>query len=188
MVRNRSGVQFPPAAFDIFLNIKLIPHSISFEINDIGELQTLLEKAYLIEANFEITTEWDAYINAEEQNRDLLFTLAHDSEIHKNLLKELSTKIEGITLEKEFDKTKPEFDFSHMIDEAIFNQLIKYEKLALDLYTRIHDMTNEEFIKDHWKGDNYQEYFDKFKWLISEEEKHVRLIRELVGEVELVGD
>ena len=88
--------------------------------------------------------------------------MAHDSEIHKDLLKELSTKIEGINLEKEFDKTKPEFDYSHMIDEAIFIQLIKYEKLALDLYARIHDMTNEEFIKKHWKDYDYNEYFDKF--------------------------
>jgi hypothetical protein len=160
----------------------------SIEINTLEELQTLFEKAYLIEYNFELTMEWDAYINAEEQNKHLLFTLAHDSEGHKTLIKELSKKIEGIKLDKELDSKKPQFDFSQMIDEAIFNQLIKYENLALDIYTRIHDLTNKEFIKKHWKGDDYNEYFNKFEWLMQEEKKHVKLIKDLIGEVEFVGD
>lgn len=162
--------------------------NMSIEINNIEELQTLFEKAYLIESNFELTMEWDAYINAEEQNKNLLFTLAHDSEGHKNLIKELSTKIEGINFDKELDPIKPQFDFSHMIDEAIFTQLIKYENLALDIYTRIHDLTNKEFIKNHWKGDNWSEFFSKFEWLIQEEKKHIMLIKDLIGDVKLVGD
>lgn len=158
------------------------------QINDIDELQTLFEKAYLIESNFELMMQWDAYLNAEEQNKNLLFTLSHDSEIHKKLVKELSTKIEGISLDKELDGTKPQFDFGHMIDEAKFSQLIKYEELALDIYTKIHDLTNKDFLKEHWKGDDINEFYNKFKWLMEEEKKHAKLIRDLIGNMEFVGD
>jgi hypothetical protein len=144
----------------------------AMEINDIGELQTLFDKAYLIESNFELTMEWDAYINSEEDFKNLLFSLAHDSELHRKQILDLSKKIEGIHIKEKFDKKNPMFDFSQMIDEAMFVQLVKYEKLALDLYTKMHDLTNKDFIKSHWKDDNYQEYFDKFKWLI-EEEKNI---------------
>jgi len=160
----------------------------SLEIKDIEELQTLFDKAYMIESNFELTMEWDAYINSEEDFKNLLFDLAHDSELHRKQILELSKKIEGINIKEEFDKKNPMFDFSQMIDEAIFVKLIKYEKLALDLYTKIHNFTNKDFIKSHWNDDNYQEYFDKFNWLMEEEKKHIKLIRDLVGKIEFVGD
>jgi len=160
----------------------------TIEINDIDELQTLFEKAYLIESGFESLLIWDGYINVEEQNKNLLFTLAHDSEGHKNLIKELSTKIKGINLDEKLEDEKPGFDFGNAIDEVIFAEIIKNERLALDLYTKIHDLTNKDFIKEYWKGDDYNEYFKTFKWLMEEEKKHINLINDLIGNVELVGD
>lgn len=74
-----------------------------------------------------------------------------------------------------------------MIDETILLQIIKKEKLALDIYSKIHYLTNKNFIKQHWKGENYDDYFKNFKWLMTEEQKHINLIRNLIGNIELVG-
>ena len=98
-----------------------------------------------------------------EQHRDLLFTIAHDSETHSILLKKLCKNIEGINLEKETEVLQPkDFDLSKLIDEEIFTQMLRYELLALDIYTKLHDLTNKEFLKKIWKGENIDEYYNKY--------------------------
>lgn len=70
-----------------------------------------------------------------------------------------------------------------MIDEEIFTQMLRYELLALDIYTKLHNLTNKEFLKKFWKGKNIDEYYNKLKWLIKEEERHRDLIKPLAGKV-----
>lgn len=156
----------------------------NIEIQDTEELQILFGKAYWIESNLELAIQWEAYMNMGEKHRDLLFTIAHDSEAHRMLLKRLCANIKGIDLEKEIiDNDTQEFNLSKMIDEEVFTAMLRYELLALDIYTKLHNLTNRAFLSKIWTGDSIDEYYNKLKWLIKEEERHCGLIKPLASKV-----
>lgn len=154
------------------------------DISNKDELQLLFGKAFWIESILELALQWEAYMTMGEKHRDLLFTIAHDSETHSIVLRELCSNIEGLDLEKETESfEKKDFDLSKMIEEEIFTQMLRYELLALDIYTKLHNLTNKDFLTKIWKGENINEYFNKLKWLIKEEERHRDMLKPLAGRV-----
>ena len=119
-----------------------------------------------------------------EKHRDLLFTIAHNSETHSIVLIELCSNIEGIDLNKENEAFDiKDFNLTKMIDEEIFTEMLRYELLALDIYSKLNNLTNKEFLKKIWKGKNIDEYYNKLKWLVKKEERHRDLIKPLAGRV-----
>jgi len=158
------------------------------DISNKEELQLLFGKALWMESKLELALQWEAYMNMGEKYRDLLFTIAHDSESHSIVLREICSNIEGLDLQKEIEVfDSKEFDLSKMIDEENFTQMLRYELLALDIYTKLNNLTNRKFLEKIWKGKNIDEYYNKLKWLVKEEERHRDLIKPLVGRVAITS-
>jgi hypothetical protein len=160
---------------------------VALKIDDVGELNQILARVYWVESQLELTLEWEAYIVVKDKYRDILFTISHDSAAHKTLVIKMGETLEGIDIEdaaKTLDEKK--FDLRGRQDEEILTQILKYEKLALDLYTRLHSYSDGEFIKKLWKGENSDEYFKNLQWLMGQEQKHVALVKPYVGLIERI--
>ncbi len=148
------------------------------EITTIEELRTVLEKAYWIETQLELSAEWEAYLTAGEKYRDILFEIAHDSELHKRVMERLCETLYGI------DKggfRQPEntqaFNFQEMLDEEIIKEVMKYEELAHDIYSKLLEHTSPELVEKHWTRSDPSDYFKDLRWLTKEEERHVALLK-----------
>lgn len=158
------------------------------EIRTIDELNSLFGKAYWIESQMELTSQWEAYIIArKEEIRNILFKISHDSESHRIFLKRMASKIEGLEIEKAAKAVKlDKFDFKRFTDEEILTELLRNEYLMLDIYQKIHSFSGKDFIKEVWKGESPTEYFSNLKWLIGQESSHIALLRPFAGRIERV--
>lgn len=147
------------------------------EINDLNVLKNFLGRAYWIEGTFENSAEWEVFTEAGSQFGDIIFQLASDSQIHKSLLEEIASNL-GIDIKEISNESKPkEFNFEGKRVEDMFSELSKYEELMKELYTRLYNNTGKQLIIENWKGEDPQKYFYKLKWLISEEERHIEIIK-----------
>ena len=159
----------------------------AIKIKDFDELKSIFGRAYWVESKLELMVEWEAYMIAKDKYRDTLFTISHDSETHKSLLKKISSKIEGLNLEKiTADYGGKDFNPKGLYDEEIINEILKLEMLALDIYTRLRSYSDRGFIKSIWKGKNPDYYFNKLEWLIKEEKKHIELLKPFTGKIERI--
>lgn len=155
------------------------------KIKDVEELESLLERAYWIEAEFEQSFQWEAYTNLSEKYRDKIFRLSHNSQGHKNVLKKIIKNLEGVSLERIEKKTsQKEFEFkSGWQDSEIFTEILKYEYLVKDIYTRIREYTSEDLIEEVWKKDDPEEFFKTFSYLIKQEEEHEEIVKAEAGKI-----
>jgi hypothetical protein len=159
----------------------------AIKIKDFDELKSIFGRAYWVESKLELMVEWEAYMIVKDKYRDVLFTISHDSETHKSLLKKISSKIEGLNLEKiTADYGGKDFNPKGLYDEEIINEILKLEMLALDIYTRLRSYSDRGFIKNIWKGKNPDYYFNKLEWLIKEEKKHIELLKPFTGKIERI--
>jgi hypothetical protein len=157
------------------------------QIATIDELSSVLGRAYFVESQLELSVQWEAYMIVKNKYRDVLFTISHDSEIHKSLLKKMFDKIEGMDLAealKEF--VGKEFDPKGLHDEEILTEVMKKELLALDVYKRLHDFTSHDFIKKIWKGRIHETYFKNLRWLMKQEERHIEILKPYSGQIERI--
>jgi hypothetical protein len=157
------------------------------QIATIDELSSVLGRAYFVETQLELSIQWEAYMIVKNKYRDVLFTISHDSEIHKSLLKKMFDKIEGMDLAealKEF--VGKEFNPKNLHDEEILTEVMKYELLALDIYKRLHDFTSHDFIKKIWKGKDPKTYFKNLRWLMKQEERHIEILKPYSGQIERI--
>lgn len=60
------------------------------------------------------------------------------------------------------------------MNEEIIAEILKNELLALNIYKRLHLYSNKDFLKNVWKGVDFNDYFEMLNWLI-EQEKHILL-------------
>ncbi|MFO8109043.1 MAG: hypothetical protein R6U17_00755 [Thermoplasmata archaeon] len=158
-------------------------------IEDIEELESLLQRTYWIEDEFEQMAYWEGFSTLHEQYRDVIFRLPHDSEKHKIMLNKIINSIEGIELEdikKGVRKREEGSSRRQKMDEEVLTEMIKNDRLALDLYSKIHKHTSREFIEEIWTGENSNEFFDIFKRLMAEEQKHIDILRPHVGKLERI--
>lgn len=84
--------------------------------------------------------------------------------------------LEGLDLEdiKQNSRARENVKFKrHSQDEEILYEVYENDKLALDLYEKIHSKTSEEFIEEVWEGDDPDEFFEILSQLIEEEKEHI---------------
>jgi hypothetical protein len=159
----------------------------TIKISTIDELNSVLGRAYFVESQLELSIQWEAYMVVKNKYRDVLFTISHDSEIHKSMLKKMFAKIEGMDLEEALKEFKgKEFDPKGLHDEEILTEVMKKELLALDIYKRLHDFSSNDFIKIIWKGRDHETYFKNLKWLMKQEEKHIEILKPYSGQIERI--
>lgn len=158
-------------------------------IDTIEVLKMLLTRAYWLEKQQEQANQWLAYLSVtKEESKDIVFKLLIDSEKNKTMLQHIIATIKDFDLaqslqhyalnEKAFDLTKKE-------DKEIFSELLKNKRIALDLYSRLHESTSKTLIDQYWTGDRPEEYYEQVAGLIEQEKEHVRLV-ELVSSGEIV--
>lgn len=159
----------------------------TIKISTIDELSSVLGRAYFVESQLELSIQWEAYMIVKNKYRDVLFTISHDSEIHKSMLKKMFDKIEGMDLDDALKEFKgKEFNPKGLHDEEILTEVMKKELLALDVYKRLHDYSNHDFIKKIWKGRHHETYFKNLKWLMKQEERHIKLLKPYSGKIERI--
>ncbi len=158
-------------------------------IEDLEELESLLSRAYWIEDDFEQMAYWEGYTSLHEKYRDIIFRLSHDSEKHKIMLNKVISNIKGIDLDaikkKIVERTGPRSGRRRM-DEEVLADLIRNDRLALDLYSKIHKHTSKDLIKELWKGEDIKEFYETFEHLMTEEKKHIDILRPHVGKLERI--
>ncbi len=156
-------------------------------IESIDELESLLARAYWIESEFEEVTQWEAYASVDDKYRNLLFELSHDSEDHKRELKNLISNLEGLDLEtiKQDIRARNNVGFKKRTqDLEILYEVYKNDKLALDLYQKIHSKTSKEFIENVWGGEDPDDFFETFSELIKEEKRHTAKLKKYAQKVD----
>ena len=68
--------------------------------------------------------------------------------------------------QKEFIINEKDTDFNRREDKDIFSELLINELLALDLYSKLHNLTDKTLLYESWVGENPEEFFEKLAWLI----------------------
>ena len=160
-------------------------------INTVEELKTFLAKVYWLEVKLEQSDQWIASLKVKnEESRDILFKISRDSAKHKIVVKELISNIPDFNIDKYLEEI-PEYtrkqDNREKLDEEIFQELVRNENIALDLYTKIRDLTDDNLIKKIWIGSDPEDFFKKIKWLVDQEKEHTRLVKSLaLGNIERI--
>ncbi len=151
----------------------------NIKVRDLDELKSLLSRAYWIETEFELGFQWEAYSSLDEEHRDLIFQLSHDSYAHKGVLKKVIKNIDGITIDEiKATLKRKEFEFKPgWTDSEVFSEILKYDSLAKDIYLRIKNYTSEELVDEVWKGEDTEMFFRSMTYLIKEEEKHIDMLK-----------
>ncbi|NYT11414.1 MAG: hypothetical protein GKC03_02545 [Methanomassiliicoccales archaeon] len=156
-------------------------------INSGDELADILNKALQIEMGFESTSIWEGYIEMKTtEMRDLLFTLSSESHEHTKLIEDILEMIKIESGRKSLPLQDRNFHFSNMKDQEILNELLKYDRLALDIYNGIKEAIEESGSSTLLKEGHQDEFFSILDHLISDEKKHVALIERYVGNIERI--
>jgi hypothetical protein len=152
------------------------------EINDPEELMALLARAYWMEAELEVSTEWEAYIETWKGYKEILFQITHDSEQHKLYLKKVIRNVDGMDIQAHLEgKSKKNFDFREMEPVDMLKEIVKYDYAAVDLYQKLHDCVSRQMLERIWLGDVVDDFYSVMKWLVGQEEMHVELLESHIG-------
>jgi hypothetical protein len=106
------------------------------------------------------------------------------------LLKKIISNIKDFDIDqslKKFSYTEKYPDFNRKDDKDIFSELLKNERLALDLYSKLYKLTDRALINEYWIGKKPEEYFEYLAWLIEQEKEHLYLLELLSsGDIERI--
>lgn len=158
-------------------------------IDSVDELNYLFGKAYWIQSKFKQSAYWEAYKIANNEFRDLLFELSHKAEKHKLELRNICSNlndIDPITAMEKMNLGTEDYSFKGKQAEEITKILDRAEKLAFDIYSKIYNYSNKELIKKIWKNKNFEEYFNKIKILMDEEEEYIETLKPMLSNVERI--
>ena len=160
----------------------------AIRIKDKNELFSLIGKIYWVETQLELSSQWDAYFLVKEQkHRDIMFRISHDSEAHKAIVKLVADHLVGMDLNNVKEEIKDVgYNFRKLHVEEIMAEVMRYEELAKDLYSKIYGLTNPDIIKKIWKGDEPTDYFKLMKWLLSQENAHIKMLKPYAGQIERI--
>lgn len=147
------------------------------KITGVDELETLLGKMYWMEHSLEHTSNWEGYLEVSDTGRNALFGIARDCKRHAGVVEGLASNIRGVDVDKIRNVgSERKFDFRGWDDEDIIAELLKYENIALDIYSRLHLLTARSLIEERWMGDDPEYYFTQLQKLINEEKRHIALL------------
>lgn len=157
------------------------------EIGSGDELADILNKALQIEMEFESSSIWEGYIEMKtEEMRDLLFILSSESHQHAKMIERLLALTELESGRRSPPLQERRFHFANMKDSEIMNQLLKYDKLILDLYTGLKAVMENSDPSKIIKEGGLEEFISILDHLITDEKKHVVLIKGYVGTIERI--
>ncbi len=151
------------------------------------ELADILSKALQIEMEFESSSVWEGYIEIKtDEIRDLIFTLSSDSHKHAKMVEKLMEMVNVESGSRSPPLQQRQFNFTNMEDGEIMKNLLKYDKLALDLYSGIRDSIDQEGSNIPISSEDYEKFRSIIDELISDEKRHVKLIKSFVGNIERI--
>lgn len=158
-------------------------------ITTADELSYLLGKVYWIQSKYKQSVYWLAYVSSNKDLRDLVFKLSHKAENHKLLLRDFCSNLKGIDPIKTMEKMNfeiPQFDIKNRKTDEIITQLADIENMAYDIYSKIYEHTDKDLIIDLWTNSNFNEYYNKLKILINEEDNFINLLKPFISSVERI--
>lgn len=154
------------------------------ELKDIREFEGLIKKVYDLEVLLEGAAKWEAYLTSKDRYKDMLFEISQDSERHRGMLEDLILDLETFDLDEiKEDISRREFDYAEMKDQEIMKELLNYEKTALHAYKKLQTIIDDRLVKEYWQGEE-DGLTEPIKELISDEKKHVELVRENANIIE----
>jgi len=155
------------------------------KITSLDELGMFLGRAYWLESEMEQIVQWEAYVRiVESEHHDILFQLSHDSASHRLAIEKLCSNLKGFDLDKVSKNIRPEtFDFKNKQIDEMFGEILRYEFLAQDLYTKLKSFVCKDFIAEIWKGDDPVDYYKTLNMLVKAEGEHIELLQPFAGRV-----
>jgi len=158
------------------------------EIRSGNELVNLLIRANEIESAFENLSGWGAYVDVKgEEFRQILFSLVSESQRHKDILNSMISMIKTSQDSTVIPLTPVKLDFRNKHELEIMNEIGRYEKLALDLYSNIREALKKSDIKPllHNESDA-KDFMSSLEKLISEEREHADLVSKSGGRIQRI--
>jgi hypothetical protein len=151
------------------------------------ELADILNKALQIEMEFESSSIWEGYIEIKtDEMRDLLFTLSSESHEHAQMLERMMKMVITESGRRSPPLQERRFNFANMEDAEIMRQLLKFDRLALDLYSGIRDSISEDGTGGIISDEGLEEFTSMIDHLIEDEKRHVEMLNSLVGNIERI--
>ncbi len=151
------------------------------------DLLDLLGKALEVEHGFESSSTWEGYKEIDnELMRDLLFTLSSESGEHARLVEDLMGCVlsgSGVSAPPLRSKV---FNFERLEDQEIMRELLRYDELALDLYTRVRDGIQGGEAERLLKEECRESFIEAIDGLIKAERNHIAMINRFVGNIQRI--
>ncbi len=151
-------------------------------INNKITLEKLLQKMYWIESEMEQLVTWEGRIELMNENIEALEILSHDSDKHGEIVKKWLIK-GNIRVPEQAPSGLPKhiFDFNGLANEEIFNTIMKYEILAMNVYKDM-KKTDMEIITELFPDENdSMDFIKDMDKLIKDEEKHANICKKQIG-------
>jgi hypothetical protein len=157
------------------------------EIRTAIEFHRLLVKALQIEMSYETIADWEGYVSLSTPKfRETLFGLISESGRHEAMVKEL---IAMVDMPPDADLTPlghPRFDFNGRGELDVMMELLRYEKLAFDLYSSIRAAAGNSNCERFVNKDNLPRMLAILDQLIVEESDHEHLVSGFLGNVKMI--
>jgi hypothetical protein len=157
------------------------------EIRTSVELHRLLTKALQIEMSYETIADWEGFVSVSSPKfRDTLFGLISESEKHEALVKEM---IEMVIMPQGAEQTPlsdPRFDFSNRGELDIMMELLRYEKLAFDLYSSVRAAAGNMYGKGFIDDEKMPRLIAILDQLVKEESDHEHMVSGFLGNVKMI--
>ena len=145
------------------------------------ELQYLLHRSWEIEKKFESISVWKGFTAITSTHRNLLLTLARDSQKHRLHLETILSKL---GLEAPINEINdPKFDFDGMMDEEILQKIRAQDEMIAELYEEILEKTKADLVASLSDNNTVDIFFNTLKTLIEDEKRHVKLIKAVAGTI-----
>ena len=137
--------------------------------------------------SYETIADWEGYVSVSTPKfRETLFALISESGRHETLVKEMIGMIDIPPDADQVHLGQPRFDFSGRGELDVMMELLRYEKLAFDLYSGIRlavgNSNSERFVS----GDNLPHLLAILDQLIIEESDHEHLVSSFMGNVKMI--
>jgi hypothetical protein len=157
------------------------------EIRTSVELHRLLIKALQIEMSYETIADWEGFVSVSSPKfRDTLFGLISESEMHESLVKEMIEMVIMPPGEEQLPLSHPHFDFSNRGELDIMMELLRYEKLAFDLYSSIRAAAGNISGKGFIDEEHMPRFLAILDQLVKEESDHEHLVSSFLGNVKMI--
>jgi hypothetical protein len=157
------------------------------EIRTSVELHRVLIKALQIEMSYETIADWEGFVSVSSPKfRDTLFGLISESEKHETLVKEMIEMVIMPQGEGQLPLSNPHFDFSNRGELDIMMELLRYEKLAFDLYSSIRAAAGNMYGKGFIDDVNMPRFLAILDQLVKEESDHEHLVSGFLGNVKMI--